>query len=191
MNITIFGTGYVGLVTGTCFAEMGNTVLCVDVDVKKVDALNQGQKRIFDPITPSLLSIDSGSDGLEEFVQMTISWRVPLWFEAEAWKATVTELADGSELRFYGGEVAYKGTKSNPLVRAFLASIRAQGGKPRFKVKTGTADLNIVGPAWECPILAYGPGDSKLDHTPIEHISIAEYTEAVAILTGVIERLTA
>ena len=49
MNITIFGTGYVGLVTGTCFAEMGNNVLCVDVDVKKIDALNQGQIPIFEP----------------------------------------------------------------------------------------------------------------------------------------------
>ena len=49
MNITIFGTGYVGLVTGTCFAEMGNNVLCVDVDTQKVDALNQGQIPIFEP----------------------------------------------------------------------------------------------------------------------------------------------
>lgn len=49
MNITIFGTGYVGLVTGTCFAEMGNTVLCVDVDRDKINALNQGQIPIFEP----------------------------------------------------------------------------------------------------------------------------------------------
>ena len=36
MNITIIGTGYVGLVTGTCLADMGNTVICVDIDDKKV-----------------------------------------------------------------------------------------------------------------------------------------------------------
>ena len=39
MKLTLFGTGYVGLVTGTCFAEMGNDVLCVDVDEAKIQAL--------------------------------------------------------------------------------------------------------------------------------------------------------
>lgn len=49
MNITMFGTGYVGLVTGACFAEMGNTVYCIDVDQKKVDGLNRGEIPIFEP----------------------------------------------------------------------------------------------------------------------------------------------
>ena len=42
MKVTIFGTGYVGLVTGTCLAEVGNDVLCVDVDKEKIDLLNNG-----------------------------------------------------------------------------------------------------------------------------------------------------
>ena len=49
MKISIFGTGYVGLVTGTCFAEMGNDVLCVDVDAEKVKALGAGRIPIFEP----------------------------------------------------------------------------------------------------------------------------------------------
>ncbi|MBA3980999.1 MAG: UDP-glucose 6-dehydrogenase [Alcanivorax sp.] len=49
MNITIFGTGYVGLVTGTCLADAGHNVLCVDVDEAKVTALKQGQIPIYEP----------------------------------------------------------------------------------------------------------------------------------------------
>ncbi len=49
MKITIFGSGYVGLVTGACFAEVGNDVLCVDIDQQKIDSLNTGQILIHEP----------------------------------------------------------------------------------------------------------------------------------------------
>jgi UDPglucose 6-dehydrogenase len=49
MNISVFGTGYVGLVTGTCFAETGNHVICVDIDKEKVAGLNRGVCPIYEP----------------------------------------------------------------------------------------------------------------------------------------------
>jgi UDPglucose 6-dehydrogenase len=49
MNISVIGTGYVGLVTGTCFAETGNTVVCVDIDKSKVDKLSSGKITIYEP----------------------------------------------------------------------------------------------------------------------------------------------
>jgi len=49
MKITVVGTGYVGLVSGTCFAETGNQVICVDIDKKKVDKLSLGQVTIYEP----------------------------------------------------------------------------------------------------------------------------------------------
>ena len=49
MKVSIFGTGYVGLVTGTCFAEMGNDVLCLDIHEKKVNSLKAGVVPIFEP----------------------------------------------------------------------------------------------------------------------------------------------
>ncbi len=49
MKVTVFGTGYVGLVTGACFAEVGNDVLCVDIDREKIARLNAGEVPIFEP----------------------------------------------------------------------------------------------------------------------------------------------
>ncbi len=60
MNIAVIGTGYVGLVSGTCFADSGNDVICVDIDAEKVAALKQGKIPIYEP-------------GLEEMVSYNIS----------------------------------------------------------------------------------------------------------------------
>jgi UDPglucose 6-dehydrogenase len=49
MKIAVVGTGYVGLVSGTCFAETGNEVICVDIDQSKVDKLSNGQITIYEP----------------------------------------------------------------------------------------------------------------------------------------------
>ena len=49
--------------------------------------------------------------------------------------------------------------------------------------------MNVVAPVWHCPIVAYGPGDSALDHTPNEHLSLDEYWKAVRVIEQVLNQL--
>ncbi|HET7587315.1 MAG TPA: UDP-glucose/GDP-mannose dehydrogenase family protein [Gammaproteobacteria bacterium] len=65
MNITIFGSGYVGLVTGTCFADVGNDVLCVDVDTDKVARLNRGEVPIHEPGLEKLIHRNAAAGRLQ------------------------------------------------------------------------------------------------------------------------------
>ena len=65
MKVTIIGTGYVGLVTGACLAEMGNHVVCVDVDARKIRTLNDGEIPIHEPGLGSLVSRNAAFDRLQ------------------------------------------------------------------------------------------------------------------------------
>lgn len=65
MRITLFGAGYVGLVTAACLAEHGNQVLCVDVDSEKIKRLNQGESPIYEPGLPNLLKKHLASGRLQ------------------------------------------------------------------------------------------------------------------------------
>ena len=56
MKLTMVGTGYVGLVTGTCFANTGNDVVCLDVDPEKIHLLQSGGCPIYEPGLPGLLA---------------------------------------------------------------------------------------------------------------------------------------
>ena len=64
MKITIVGTGYVGLVTGTCFAETGITVTCVDVDQEKIEKLKNGIAPIYEPALDDMIKRNVGKNRL-------------------------------------------------------------------------------------------------------------------------------
>ena len=152
-------------------------------------AFNPEGTRRFNQLTPTLQAIRTFGDGLEEGVEMRIGLRLPPGIDVPALQRQIRTWCDGAELAFPYSEPPFLAGKNTPLVRALLGAIRAEGGRPRFKLKTGTSDMNVVGPAWGCPIVAYGPGDSALDHTPDEHIEIEAFRRGVNVLVQALETL--
>ena len=150
---------------------------------------NDGVTTLFEQLLPSLRAIRSGSDGLTDWAELTIGIRLPPGAEPDALARDIAQVAADGRIQFRGGCPAYRSDKNNLLVRAFLKGVRAAGGTPGFLLKTGTSDMNVVGPAWRCPILAYGPGDSSFDHAPDEHIEIAEYLRAIGVLENALAQM--
>jgi LysW-gamma-L-lysine carboxypeptidase len=155
------------------------------------EAFNHGRDRLFDRVVPSLQGWSSNDDGLEAWARVDLGARLPPDLEPPRWMETLKTLAGDAVVEWAGWATpAYRGEKNTPLARAFLRAIRQAGGQPTFVMKTGTADINLVAPAWGCPAVAYGPGDSSLDHTAREHISLDEYARSVAVLEATLRDLT-
>ena len=153
------------------------------------DEFNADIKGIFDQVQVALQSINSGSDGLVQRAEAVIGLRLPPALPPQEARERLEGLELSATLTFVGSEIPYRSPKDTPLTRAFRTAIRSQEGKPRLKLKTGTSDMNVVAREWNVPMLAYGPGDSALDHTPNEHLSLGEYERAIRVLKGALEHL--
>ncbi|GAC1481315.1 MAG: [LysW]-lysine hydrolase [Candidatus Dormibacteria bacterium] len=147
------------------------------------------ERGIFDRVDVRVIKMDAAHDGLRDVASATIGMRLPLQFDLDAFSANLQEWRGDAGIRIDHADAAVRAEKNTPLVRAFLAGIRSTGGTPRFKNKTGTSDMNILLPLWKCPALAYGPGDSSLDHTPQEAIDRDEFERGVAVLSAVLANL--
>ncbi len=156
-------------------------------------AHNRGKDKAFDQLSPSLRRfVTSTNTEMHDLVEAQFAWRLPVGFDAAALMAglrawPLAHLRDGHtrfEFHFRGEERAWRGDRNNPLVRSFLAGVRTEdpAASLGFVLKTGTSDMNVVAPGWKCPIVAYGPGDSALDHTPNEHLPLDEYWKAVNVI---------
>ena len=149
----------------------------------------------FDRLDPALRTIHTTDDGAWGDCTLELGFRLPPGVEPAGIEEELRVLLAGApgervKLTFSGAERCHRGGKANPLVRAFLRAVRAAGGRPGFVVKTGTCDMNVVAPGWpHTPVVAYGPGDSALDHTPHEHIDLDEYARSIAVLERLLEEL--
>jgi [amino group carrier protein]-lysine/ornithine hydrolase len=150
--------------------------------------------RSFERLDCRLEGIDAGvGDGLVERAQLRIGYRVPPGTDPGELARAAASLAtsDGDTrvvVTTQGREEPVRTARTSPLARAFARAIVAAGGQTTFKEKSGTSDMNILFPAWSCQMVAYGPGDSRYDHTPIERLSITDFARSIAVLKGVLSR---
>lgn len=155
------------------------------------DAYNDERPRLFDQIMPNLVAMDGGVTDTDEYAELDIDMRLPPALGPDDAVEWLRGRVEPGTIRRSGSVPAWSGPRTTELHRALARGIVAEGGRPTWKLKTGTADLNIVAPAWGCPALAYGPGDAALDHTPHEHIELEEYLRGIRVLEHTLQRLHA
>jgi LysW-gamma-L-lysine carboxypeptidase len=155
----------------------------------EADRRNAGKTSTFTMLGPGLRSFNTETDGFYDTATLSIGLRLPPGVDTTELLDTIRSLAGDAALRINGLQEGYRSDKKSALVPPFLRAIRAEGGAPRFTLKLGTSDMTVVGPIWKCPIVAYGPGDAALDHTPEECIVLDEYLRAVRVLSGVLMSL--
>ena len=93
-------------------------------------------------------------------------------------------------LTVLGARSPYLADRRNPAIQALVTGIRRQSGRPTLLVKTATSDMNTLAEKWDVPMACYGPGESKLDHTDDEHIVLADYHWAIAVLSHALTQLS-
>lgn len=162
--------------------------------LQSVEQLNAGHSGAFDVIQATVRSMSTTSDGLQDVARLQVGFRLPQWMSPHDLESQVRRIAaefSTLSLLFEGHESAHVTDRNDVVVRSLSNAIRAIDGKPRPKTKTGTADLNVVAPVWRCPIAAYGPGDSSLDHTPHERLEVGEYLRSIQVLERAIPAIFA
>lgn len=150
----------------------------------------QPGERLFDRLQLTVLDVRSQHDGLQARAEATLSWRLPPAWPPADFQAMLAALPvwarEGVSWSLEAAVAAVRAPADGRLARAFRAAIRRQGAQPGRKVKTGTSDWNVVALRWPAEALAYGPGDAALDHTPLEHLNLAEFDRALAVLDEVV-----
>jgi [amino group carrier protein]-lysine/ornithine hydrolase len=157
---------------------------CVDV-VRALQDCARAWNRdsgVFECVDIRVLRFGSESDGLVDRASMDIGIRTPPDCDVDMLLEIAGSAAGSGEVAVLSRTPGIRTRRDSALARGLITAIRSVGGTPRFKLKTGTSDLNLLAPVWGCPAFAYGPGDSGLDHAPEERVSIAEVERAVTML---------
>lgn len=155
----------------------------------------------FDAVTGSLtqLRTDERANTIPSRARMTIDVRIPprqaLFETTRRIEKLATEYQNSRQglkvqVGFANGTIPYLGSTDSTLVSSFRGAIRrVTGKKVQLVKKTGTSDMNHLAEKAAIPMIAYGPGDSRLDHTDEEKVSVTEYLQSIEVISTAIQRL--
>lgn len=192
-NITI---GYRGVISFGAHFEQDNFHYGSNGD-RVTDMAVRFCKSLLDKIVPyrgeanfsspsvEIREINSENDGIREECDVQVVVRTPLDFNNEKLREWIKN-SPRAKIKFTQSDPAVLSDFNTGLVRIFRLVIKGHQGRAALVKKLGTSDMNIIAPFYNVPTIAYGPGDSKLDHTPQEHIKLSEYLKSIDILAEVL-----
>jgi LysW-gamma-L-lysine carboxypeptidase len=170
--------------------------------IRKLHLREEKLKSRFYSITSCLTGIKGGNHSasfIPSYCEIVVQLRIPpqltpdVVFEEvkrkiDRYKATNPKVKVSVEM--VDVAKAFEADRRSLIVRALAWGIRKTTlNYAAFSRKTGTGDMNVLGNALKIPVVTYGPGDSKLDHTPNEHIDIQEYLKSIKVLRKSLKKL--
>ncbi len=191
-NVTI---GYKGVLSFTTKFEQNNfhygsegfrvTDMAVRFCKDLIDKINNknGQNK-FNKLSLEIRNINSTNNGIKETCQIQVVIRIPPKLNVNKLKQWIKNKADNkfTKIIFTQNDPAVVSNINSKLVKSLRRAIKKFGGKASLVYKLGTSDMNIIKPHYKVPTIAYGPGNSRLDHTPNEHLSLDEFEKTMLIL---------
>ncbi|MHA1917490.1 MAG: M20/M25/M40 family metallo-hydrolase [Candidatus Ranarchaeia archaeon] len=204
-NLTIGyrGSMFLSLEVKTTPGHFGNpnTINAIDFHVQIVNKINEyvkleKKKSLKQSLTFRSVSIKSNDPFtcLGEF-NVRVPYRLNCKDVSNELQSIIEEVSKEKEgidvkLQILDKAEPYITDKKSELIQAFQEAVKQEIGEyPRLILKTGTADINYLGSVYSKPMVAYGPGDSRMDHGPIEFVDFKDYQKAIRILTNVLKIL--
>jgi len=163
--------------------------------------LNNNAESKFEAITGCVTNMAAGGLGnsIPANATLDIDIRIPPDVNSGALVSKMREFIEqystgrkgvSVELRVDAQTEAFIGSTDSNALSAFRWAIRkVQGGQVALLKKTGTSDINLFAQTQNIPMFAYGPGDSRLDHTETEHVRISEYLASIEVYSHALSRL--
>ncbi|CAM3747611.1 M20/M25/M40 family metallo-hydrolase [Kibdelosporangium persicum] len=152
-------------------------------DVRAYVTAHAAGDRMFDRPIATVTELTGTSTG----ARVVLGCRTPIGFDSKAFRTWLRDRAGDDELTVIEEVPAVLSSRTDPMVAALSQAVGRFVGRPTAKVKLGTSDMNVVGPVWSVPIAAYGPGDSRLDHTDEERIEVAEFLTSIDVLSHALD----